>query len=157
MLNIDDIQPSNYCIGRKNESVDSHLKDDFKQSFSHNRITWIDAAKGLAMLIIMWGHVQTASPLKLWLTSFHVPAFLVLSGVLMSSTGNVGGGRKLINKLLRPYITFSVIAIICAFLYYYVCSGIRISAYFTIINIYKTLTGYGMGLYGLFHHILLHV
>ena len=49
-----------------------------------NRIEWIDAIKGLAMILIVWGHCQQPSPLKLFLTSFHVPAFFTITGILYS-------------------------------------------------------------------------
>ena len=45
-----------------------YLKSEINQAQYSNRLTWADAAKGLAMLIIMWGHVQHPSPLKMWLT-----------------------------------------------------------------------------------------
>ena len=65
------------------------------------RIEWIDAAKGFAMLLIIWDHVfLIESPLKLWLTSFHVPLFLVLTGFLLDpATNNKTNGKTLINKL----------------------------------------------------------
>ena len=58
------------------------------------RLSWIDAAKGLAMLIIVWGHVQTGSPLKMWITSFHVPVYLVLTGYLYAGKGRMGGVKR---------------------------------------------------------------
>lgn len=71
-----------------------YLKSEINQAQCSNRLSWADAAKGLAMLIIMWGHVQHPSPLKMWLTSFHVPLFLVLSGILMSRKKTAPGGVK---------------------------------------------------------------
>ena len=75
-----------------------YLESEINQAQYSNRLTWADAAKGLAMLIIMWGHVQHPSSLKLWLTSFHVPLFLVLSGILMSRKKTVPGGGQNFNK-----------------------------------------------------------
>ncbi|WP_081358250.1 acyltransferase family protein [Xylanibacter ruminicola] len=56
-----------------------------------NRLNWIDATKGFAMLLVIWGHVQETSPLYLYVTSFHVPLFLVVSGMLFAINGRVGG------------------------------------------------------------------
>ena len=114
-----------------------------KKNFG-NRLTWADAAKGLAMLIIMWGHVQHPSPIKLWLTSFHVPLFLVLSGILLSRKSTVGGGKYLINKLIYPYLTFSFIAITCHFLNCTFWSGMTAGMESIVTNVYKTITGYGI-------------
>lgn len=122
-----------------------YLKCEINQSQYSNRLTWADAAKGFAMLIIMWGHVQHPSPLKMWLTSFHVPLFLVLSGILMSRKNMApGGGKNLINKLLYPYLTFSIIAITCHFLYRAVFSGMTVGIESIVTNVYKTITGYGI-------------
>ena len=69
-----------------------YLDEEIHQSHKDNRIGWVDAAKGIAMLIIMWGHVQHTSPVKEWLTSFHVPIFLVLTGILIARKEAIGGG-----------------------------------------------------------------
>ena len=125
-----------------------YLSDEIKQSKKGTtRLGWVDAAKGMAMLIIMWGHVQQPSLLKTWLSSFHVPVFLVLSGLLMARKGSIvcsGGGKLLINKLLRPYLTFSIIAICCFLLNDIIISGSFTGVKMLIINIYKTLTAFGI-------------
>lgn len=122
-----------------------YLESEINQAQYSNRLTWADAAKGLAMLIIMWGHVQHPSSLKLWLTSFHVPLFLVLSGILMSRKKTVpGGGKILTNKLIYPYLTFSIIAIMCYFLNSTVSAGMTAGIKSIITNVYKTITGYGI-------------
>ena len=56
-----------------------------------SRIPWVDSAKGMAMLLIIWGHVQEPSTLYSWITSFHVQVFLVLTGILLARKGEVGG------------------------------------------------------------------
>ena len=71
----------------------TYLTGEIRQSYSSVRLSWVDAAKGCAMFIIMWGHIQQPSSLKMWLTSFHVPLFLVLSGILMAKKSHVGGGK----------------------------------------------------------------
>lgn len=106
------------------------------------RLGWIDATKGLAMLLVIWGHVQDTSPLYLFVISFHVPLFLVVSGVLFGLNGSVGGGISLLRKLIKPYITFSLIAII-AYLGRDMLAGDNYM-YNLGINIYKTLTGFGI-------------
>lgn len=132
-------------VQRFYERIIEYLKNDSEKASLQKRISWVDAAKGLAMLIIIWGHVQSSSPLKNWLTSFHVPLFLVLTGVLISPVGKTGGGKRLIHKLLRPYITFSVIAIVCSLAYHFINAGLNSGIYKAFINIYKTITGYGIG------------
>lgn len=48
-----------------------------------NRLIWIDTAKGIAILMVMWGHIVVKhDALYRWITTFHVPAFLVITGYL---------------------------------------------------------------------------
>lgn len=54
---------------------------------SSDRYKWIDTLKGIGILLVMWGHVQQTSPLKLWISSFHVASFLVISGFLIARSG----------------------------------------------------------------------
>ena len=109
-----------------------------------NRVDWIDVVKGLAMLLIMWGHVQSNSPLKTWVSSFHVPVFLVLTGILLARKGHVGGGLSYFHKLIYPYITFSVIAIACYSINATLTTGIRYGLTQLVINVYKTMSCYGI-------------
>ena len=127
-----------------------YLRKEFGFAVNQNRIPWVDAIKGIAMILIMWGHVQSTSPLKLWLTSFHVPLYLILSGILIchscKSSGKrpSGDAKKLTNKLLRPYLSFSVIAVICLFCYSFFCDGFESGAKSIVLNVYKTITCYGI-------------
>lgn len=128
----------------------NYLKKEYGLAINQNRIPWIDAIKGIAMILIMWGHVQSTSPLKLWLTSFHVPLYLILSGILIchscKSSGKrpSGDAQKLKSKLLRPYLSFSAIAVVCLFLYGFYCDGFESGAKSIILNVYKTITCYGI-------------
>ena len=53
-----------------------------------NRIRWIDAARGLAMCMIVFGHAIPGGMVKQFFYSFHVPVFFFLSGLLFR------GGRE---------------------------------------------------------------
>ena len=49
------------------------------------RIGYVDATKGLGMLLIMFGHVtEYDNPVDLWMSSFKVVIFYIMSGFLMS-------------------------------------------------------------------------
>lgn len=107
-----------------------------------NRIEWIDAIKGLAMILIVWGHCQQPSSLKLFLTSFHVPVFFALSGILFTIKN--GGGKNVWKKLLIPYITFSLLAVLCYWIYDTYNDGFYNGLLNTLIRLYQTITGYGI-------------
>lgn len=42
------------------------------------RISWVDAFKGLCIVMMVWGH--TGAPGTAYIYLFHVPAFFILSG-----------------------------------------------------------------------------
>ena len=48
-----------------------------------SRFEWVDTAKGIAILMVMWGHaVIKHDAIYWWITTFHVPTFLVITGYL---------------------------------------------------------------------------
>ena len=54
------------------------------------RIGYVDATKGLGMLLIMFGHVtEYDNPVDLWMSSFKVVIFYIMSGFLMSYSGSI--------------------------------------------------------------------
>lgn len=62
----------------------------FRMDFDKERIGYVDAAKGLGMLLIMLGHItKYDNPVDLWMSSFKVVIFYIMSGFLMSYTGSV--------------------------------------------------------------------
>ena len=91
------------------------------------RIAYVDAAKGLSILMIMMGHVTDYyNPLDMWMSSFKVSIFYVISGFLMCYTGSVVKRSfteftgKILKSLAIPYLYFSIIGIVfktgCVFL-----------------------------------------
>ncbi|MCZ0070740.1 acyltransferase family protein [Bacillus sonorensis] len=76
------------------------------------RIDWIDAAKGLGIILVVLGHTPTTEWLKTFIFSFHMPLFFFLSGVVYRDE-NMTFSSFLLKKmktLLLPYFIFSVIA-----------------------------------------------
>ena len=83
------------------------------------RIKYIDAAKGIGMLMIMLGHITAYNnPVDTWMSSFKVSIFYIISGFLMSYSGSVKERdfKTYVSKILRnlaiPYVAFSVIGIL---------------------------------------------
>ena len=80
------------------------------------RIAYVDAAKGLSILMIALGHItKLGNPVDLWMSSFKVSIFYIISGFLMCYSGSVKSRdfREFSGKLLKslgiPYIVFSII------------------------------------------------
>lgn len=80
------------------------------------RIAYVDAAKGLSILMIALGHItKLGNPVDLWMSSFKVSIFYIISGFLMCYTGSVKKRSfreftgNIIKSLGVPYLAFSVI------------------------------------------------
>ncbi len=90
-----------------------------------NRIAYFDIAKGIGILLVLLGHLQTDtifsySPyiLKLcsWIFSFHMPLFFIISGMLISCKKEPEKDlsnliRKKYRSIIIPYFWFSLIYI----------------------------------------------
>ncbi len=84
------------------------------------RVDWIDAVKGLAIILVVIGHVITRTCYNEWdrivrfvIYSFHMPLFFLLSG-LTFKVGDMRMEEFIINKsrrLLLPAVIFSLISI----------------------------------------------
>ena len=74
-----------------------------------NRIDWIDAAKGIGILLVMFGHCWLSAEYTYWLTAFHMPLFFILSGYTFSTkrpfTDFLHAKAK---TLLIPYAAFAL-------------------------------------------------
>ena len=56
---------------------------------SEQRIGNIDTAKGILIILVVIGHVlnfnaPATSAIKTWIYSFHMPAFFIISGLLIN-------------------------------------------------------------------------
>lgn len=91
------------------------------------RIVYVDAAKGLSILMIALGHItKIGNPVDCWMSSFKVSIFYIISGFLMCYTGSIRKrsftefSTKILKNLGIPYLAFSVIGILfktlCAYL-----------------------------------------
>ncbi len=87
------------------------------------RLAYMDMVKGIAIMLVVVGHSTVASDGVLtWLTSFHMPLFFILSGILFylkhSHTEDLKDyARKRFRGMMIPYFIFSVIYI--GVFYYY--------------------------------------
>jgi fucose 4-O-acetylase-like acetyltransferase len=78
---------------------------------THNRIEYIDWAKALGMLTIIWGHIKLTGWSNDFVYAFHIPFFFFLSGIVFSKDRYVDFKHFFMRKvktLLYPYLIFSV-------------------------------------------------
>lgn len=82
------------------------------------RISYIDMAKGIGILLVVLGHSGFPTPkINQWISSFHMPLFFLLSGILLAHTNAYKQTmehflKKKARSLLIPYLSFSIFSII---------------------------------------------
>ena len=88
-----------------------------------NRVKYFDIARGVGIILVIIGHVQfIPEGLQIFISSFHMPLFFIMSGML---TYIAGGGKKPLGKtagkklfsIMLPYLCYSVLDIIAYLIY----------------------------------------
>lgn len=75
------------------------------------RLKYIDFARGLTMLTILWGHVMLSGKTNILVYSFHIPVFFFLSGTVFKKEKYPSLFSLLKRRfftLLIPYLIYSV-------------------------------------------------
>jgi len=107
------------------------------------RKSWLDKAKGIGIILVVLGHMdQGSNPLCKWISSFHMPLFFILSGVIVSMRSaymsmplkNVLIKRA--KQLFYPYLMFSLLVIL-----YYLLRG-KADIAFRVTWLTAVLEGY---------------
>lgn len=82
------------------------------------RIYYLDNVKGFAILLVVLGHIlpMNTNCVSVWLYSFHLPVFYIVSGILQSiKEHNEISPKAYVYKkakgVLYPYFVFSIMAI----------------------------------------------
>lgn len=77
------------------------------------RISWIDIAKCIGIILVLIGHVSKNKNIHTFIYSFHMPLFFIISGYLYCYKDNYIKNKAI--KILIPYLFFSVVS----FTYWY--------------------------------------
>ena len=84
-----------------------------------NRINYIDATRGIAILSVVIGHlVPIGQGIGQYLYSFHMPIFFIISGMLMfyneswKSQSLMSIASRKAKSLLFPYFSFSILSLV---------------------------------------------
>lgn len=87
------------------------------------RLNYLDMAKGIGIILVVAGHSGLCGDgLLAWLSSFHMPLFFVISGMLLSHRQEEArplaqSARKKAYSILLPYFTFSLIYLLIELIY----------------------------------------
>ncbi len=79
------------------------------------RLHYFDVAKGFGIILVVLGHIEYISdPLRTWISSFHMPLFFVVSGMLMRYKDELSRPfastvKKKARGLIIPYLWFSLL------------------------------------------------
>ncbi len=79
------------------------------------RLPYLDIVKGLGIILVVLGHIEYISePLRTWISSFHMPVFFIVSGLLIRIKHEEDLPMKSIlhkkaRGILIPYFWFSLL------------------------------------------------
>ena len=80
-------------------------------TMSQGRLSYLDIAKTLGMLFIIWGHIYIGTSTT-FVYAFHIPLFFFLSGMVFNKNKYPQVGpfiKRRVNTLLVPYVFYSVL------------------------------------------------
>jgi len=80
----------------------------------NGRIDWIDAAKGLAIILMVLAHLPINSTIRTVIFSWHMPIFMLLSGYLFKNRELRITLKNKIKGLILPYLVVEVFALFIA-------------------------------------------
>lgn len=75
-----------------------------------DRLSYIDTAKGLGMLLVLWAHIMLGGWTNSFIYAFHMPLFFFLSGMMFRREKYRGFKQffvKRVKTLLIPYVFYS--------------------------------------------------
>lgn len=82
---------------------------------SRERLDWVDALKGLAILAVVAGHIWTRGPLRDAIYAVHMPLFFLLSGYTARFVPWGMLLRRCAMGLLLPFLIFSALLLAADF------------------------------------------
>lgn len=76
------------------------------------RVQWVDAAKGVGIILVIAGHVWwRPGPVRDIVYAFHMPLFFILSGYMVKPQPTLSLILRQARSLLLPFVAFSLILI----------------------------------------------
>lgn len=74
-----------------------------------NRIVWIDYARVIGIWLVVLGHSFCSETMKLYIYSFHMPLFFLLSGIFWKNLTYKDFLRRKLKTLIIPYVVFNLL------------------------------------------------
>ena len=115
------------------------------QTISNQRLDYIDIAKSIGMLAIVWGHIRLGDWTTAFVYSWHIPLFFILSGMMFNKGKYVDIKSFLMRKvktLLVPYVIYSFVTWVVWVVYAYI-SHADVESYW--MPLFQTFIAQGCG------------
>lgn len=96
------------------------------RQIDRQRIEWIDLSKGIGIILVILGHMQVPSLLHNFIYIFHMPLFILISGMLFK-------GSKLyksVKKLLICYFSMSFLTTLIYYLIFFRSKNLSVKSFF---------------------------
>lgn len=58
---------------------------------SRERLLYIDVAKGISIILVVFGHIVDLTSFEVFFYSFHVPVFFMITGMIKKLQGGADG------------------------------------------------------------------
>ncbi|MBR6159984.1 MAG: acyltransferase family protein [Lachnospiraceae bacterium] len=112
------------------------------------RLDYLDMAKGFGIILVVLGHMEDiATGTRVWISSFHMPLFFMISGILMAVKNEQERDllqclKKRYRGIIIPYLWFSLSYFIIDIGNLYVVRNIDLHTF--IVDTISSATFYGM-------------
>jgi acyltransferase len=80
---------------------------------TNNRVSWIDVARGIGIILVVYGHTLSADSFRYLIYAFHMPLFFFLSGLVFSYKPDqsfISILKKNTKGILYPYLLFAFLS-----------------------------------------------
>src|ERR1700733_1571933 len=87
------------------------------QRLPTKRVSWIDICRGIAIILVMYGHLFASDKSRYFIYAFHMPLFFFISGLVFKPTTGkplLIVTKKYIKQLLIPYYLFALLTYVFA-------------------------------------------
>ncbi len=103
----------------------SHCNE--KSVGSDGRLCWVDVAKGIGIILVVFAHVNYTRAILDTIYSFHMPLFFIISGILFNKNKYTSFRmfvKRKLQTLICPYVLFYTLILIYFYVSRYLGSGL---------------------------------
>ncbi len=107
------------------------MSDSYCPQLKKNeRISVLDVAKGLGILLVVFAHINYTPELLIYIYAFHMPLFFLISGVFFNPK-KYTFGQFIKNRFLRlicPYLFFYIVILLAKLVFSWIIVGFSVQS-----------------------------